>query len=207
MSGEKRAAEEEGDRESPPLKRPNPRARAEFTSSTKQRVKEQRAHQQERLRLRPPLGLWKLLDTADPKRRFSRGDWDKSVDPPKKRVVHHEAFPSIFRLPRRAGREEQDARDERLFFYLVEAARRLFLDVTVRYAYDKEQHRWTACFCNTTLATDNGCRPLPELTRFYDEHAREREAGSQYPLRDLRLSMDYMGMIIPDLLAMGDTGS
>ena len=207
MSGEKRAAEEEGDRESPPLKRPNPRARAEFTSSTKQRVKEQRAHQQERLRLRPPLGLWKLLDTADPKRRFSRSDWDKSVDPPKKRGVHHEAFPSIFRLPRRAGREEQDARDERLFFYLVEAARRLFLDVTVRYAYDKEQHRWTACFCNTTLATDNGCRPLPELTRFYDEHAREREAGSQYPLRDLRLSMEYMGMAAPTSFAVRDPGS
>ena len=203
----KRAAQQDESNEEPPLKRLNPRGRSEFTPSTKQRVQEQRAHQQERLRLRPPLGLWKLLDTADPKRRFSRSDWDKSVDPPKKRGVHHEAFPSIFRLPRRAGREEQDARDERLFFYLVEAARRLFLDVTVRYAYDKEQHRWTACFCNTTLATDNGCRPLPELTRFYDEHAREREAGSQYPLRDLRLSMDYMGMIIPDLLAMGDTGS
>ena len=54
---------------------------------------------------------------------------------------------------------------------------------------------------------DNGCRPLPELTRFYDEHAREREAGSQYPLRDLRLSMEYMGMAVPTSFAVRDPGS
>ena len=203
----KRAAQQDESNEEPPLKRLNPRGRAEFTPSTKQRVQEQRAHQQERLRLRPPLGLWKLLDTTDPKRRFSRSDWDKSVDPPKKRGVHHEAFPSIFKLPRRAGREQQDARDERLFFYLVEAARRLFLGMTVQYSYDKEQRRWTVRFCNATLATDNGCRPLVKLSQFYDEHAREREDGSQYPLRDLRLSMEYMGMAVPTSFAVRDPGS